>query len=314
MSILLEKTVEPRIRSRTRPNFHLVMAYACSALLLITLLACRLASIGLPGARNLAIGIAFLLAIVFTLAVYWHEKGNIDLRDATMTIPWAVLLAVTLPPLVLAAARLDRPLEDANLTRVDLWFGMNVPQIMSWTSRHWLGTLVNRSYPLLSPLLTLSVLLPALTGKVKNAQQFVLANLIAFFIGLPLFALLPAIGPWYGYGFAATPGQIECQSAILLFRAPGHSVSHLGAIICFPSFHVIWAIFCVVALWGFRLLRIPVALFSGMIIVSTVTTGWHYAIDVLGGIVVAGISLAAANALIDTSRLCCRQAEPGPEQ
>jgi hypothetical protein len=314
MSILLEKMVEPQTRARTRPKFHVVMAYACSALLLITLPACRLASIGLPGVGSLAIGIAFLLAIVFTLAVYWHEKGKIDLRDATMTIPWAVLLAVTLPPLVLAAARLDRPLADATLTRADLLFGMNVPQIMSWTSRHWLGTLVNRSYPLLSPLLTLSVLLPALTGKVKNAQQFVLANLIAFFIGLPLFALLPAIGPWYGYSFTATPGQIECQSAILLFRAPGHSVANLGAIICFPSFHVIWAIFCVAALWGFRLLRIPVALLSGMIIVSTVTTGWHYAIDVLGGVVVAGISLAVASTFIDTSRLCYRQAEAGPGQ
>jgi membrane-associated phospholipid phosphatase len=161
---------------------------------------------------------------------------------------------------------------------------------------------INRSYPLLSPFLVVSALLPALTGKVKNAQRFVLANLIAFIVGLPLFALLPAIGPWYGYPFLPTPHQIDCQSAILLFRAPGHQISHLDAIICFPSFHVIWAIFCATALWGFRLLRIPVSLLSGMIIVSTVTTGWHYFVDVLGGIVVAGLSLAIAKAYMTNGR------------
>jgi PAP2 superfamily len=165
---------------------------------------------------------------------------------------------------------------------------------VSWSSRHWVGGLVNRTYTFLSPLLIISVFLPALTGKAKNAQEFVLANLIAFVIGLPLFALLPAIGPWYGYHFAATPHQIDCQSAILLFRAPQHQLTHLDAIICFPSFHAIWAIFCAAALWGFRILRLPAAVLSGMIVASTVTTGWHYFIDVAAGIALACLSLAVA--------------------
>jgi membrane-associated phospholipid phosphatase len=287
------------------------MAYACSVLLLITLIACRLASIDIRGLSKLAIGIVFISAVVFTLAVYWHEKGKMHLRDATMTIPWVIVLAVIVPPLVLAIARLGMPLQDEHLARIDQVLGVNVPQITSWTSRHWLGTLINRTYPLLSPLLTVSIFLPALLGKVQNAQQFVMANLIAFFIGLPLFALVPAIGPWYGYHFAATSGQMDCQSAILLFRAPGHAISQLNAIICFPSFHVIWAIFCVAALWGFRLLRIPVALFSSMIVISTVTTGWHYVIDVLGGFVVAGLSLAIAKAFIQASNPYRPQLEVG---
>jgi membrane-associated phospholipid phosphatase len=41
-------------------------------------------------------------------------------------------------------------------------------------------------------------------------------------------------------------------------------------------------------------LRIPVAVFSAMIILSTLTTGWHYFIDVLGGLVLATASLAFA--------------------
>jgi hypothetical protein len=301
MSILLEKIAEPRIQSRVRGGFNLLMAYACSILVLVMLLACRLASISLPDLGQLAVGVVFIFAVVFTLAVYWHEKGKMDLRDAVMTIPWSILIAVAVPPLVLAAARLDRPLQDEHLAHVDHVLSISVPQVMSFTSRHWLGRAINRTYPLLIPLMLISSLLPALAGKVRNAQLYLLANLIAFFIGLPLFALVPAVGPWYGYHFAATAHQAECQSALLLFRAPGHAISNINAIICFPSFHVIWAIFCVAGLWGFRLLRIPVAVLSSMIIVSTVTTGWHYFIDVLGGIVVAAISLAIAYVCISTT-------------
>jgi hypothetical protein len=290
------------------------MAYAYSVLLLVTVLACRLAAIDVAHLANLAIGLFFIFAVVFTLAVYWHEKGAINLRDATLTLPWAILLAATLPPLVVSIAKLDLPLQDEHLARVDQLLGINVPHITVWSAHHRVGTLINRTYTLLSPLLTLSVFLPALAGKAKNAQQFIMANLIAFCIGLPVFAFSPAVGPWYGYGFTPTPHQIECQTALILFREAGHTASHLDAIICFPSFHVIWAILCVAALWGFRLLRIPVSLLAGMIILSTVTTGWHYCVDVLGGIVVAGLSLAIAKACIETGKDCCQQLEARPAQ
>jgi hypothetical protein len=309
MSVLLEKTAKPRIHSRVKPGFHLLMTYACSVVLLATLLACQLASLRPPDPVGLTLGLAFASAILFTVTIYWHEKGKMDLRDAALTIPWVFFLAVTLPLLVLAAARLDMPLQDENLARLDRLFGINVPQIVSWSSRHRVGALVNRTYTLLGPLLMVSIFLPALTGKVKNAQQFVLANLIAFAIGLPLFALLPAIGPWYGYHVAATPHQIDCQSAILLFRAPEHRITHMDAIICFPSFHAIWAIFCAAALWGFRFLRIPTALLSGMIVVSTVTTGWHYISDVAAGIAVASVSLVIANVGLHNNDSCSQHLE-----
>jgi hypothetical protein len=314
MSVLLEKKTEPLMQSRPRPGFHLLMAYACSIVLLIALLAGKLASIRFPNPLSLTIGLVFASAVVFILAIFWHEKGKTDLRDAAMTIPWGLFLAATLPLLVLAAARADMPLQDSNLARFDGLLGISVPEIVSWSSRHWVGGIVNRTYTLLSPLLVISALLPALTGKVRNAQMFVLANVIAFAIGLPLFALLPAIGPWYGYHVAATPHQLDCQSAILLFRAPNHQLTHLDAIICFPSFHVIWAILCASALAGFRLLRVPAALLSGMIVVSTVTTGWHYFVDVLGGIAVAVLSLAIANGFIQRISSSCQRLEPAAQR
>jgi PAP2 superfamily len=309
MSVLLENRARLQAPSRIALSFHLHMAYACFALLLIDLLACRLTSIQIHDISSLAIGMVFACAVVFTVATFWHEKGKPEFRDSILTMPWVFFLAAALPLLVLVAARFDMPLQDAHLARLDQSLGFYVPGIRSWASHHWLGRLINQTYPLLNPLIAVSVLLPALMGKVENAQQFVVANLIAFVIGIPLFALLPAIGPWYGYGTPPTPGEMQCQAAILLFRGPGHLVSQLAAIICFPSFHVIWATLCVAALWGFRFLRIPVALFSTMIVLSTVTTGWHYFTDVLGGLAIAAVSLFAARYYIRRTRLLRQQLE-----
>lgn len=293
MSTLLERVDAPQIQYRIDPGFHLRLACASFILLLISVVGCKLTSIHVDiDARVIAILAMF--AIVAPLPMYWHEKQRPALRDAALTIPWVLLLAVILPFPVEIAARLDMPLQDAHFARIDQSLGIHVPNIMAWANHHWLGTLANKSYPLLLPLLLIAFLVPALTGKAKHAREFLVSNLAAFVIGIPVFALLPAVGPWYGCHLAASPGQMFCQSQLLALRMPGSYTFYPAGIVCFPSFHVIWAILCARALWGFRLVRIPVALLSGMIILSTLTTGWHYFSDVLGGILVAGISIAIA--------------------
>ena len=85
----------------------------------------------------------------------------------------------------------------------------------------------------------------------------------------------------------------------MTLRLPGAYVfgSTAVGVVCFPPFHVVWAIFSAATLWGFRWLRIPLVLLSGMIILSTMTTGWHYFADVLGGILLAVISIVLAKGL-----------------
>jgi membrane-associated phospholipid phosphatase len=44
-------------------------------------------------------------------------------------------------------------------------------------------------------------------------------------------------------------------------------------------------------------LRIPVVILSTLIILSTMTGGWHYFIDVLAGLLLAVAAIAASRAL-----------------
>jgi membrane-associated phospholipid phosphatase len=139
---------------------------------------------------------------------------------------------------------------------------------------------------------------PAIFGRWMPAREFLIANVVAMILGIAAFAFLPAIGPWYGYHIPPHPDQTWCQAQLLLMRAPGKYIAEEVGVVCFPSFHVIWAIFCARALWTFRYFRVPVCLFAGMICLSTLTTGWHYFSDVLGGIAVACISIRIAASIV----------------
>jgi hypothetical protein len=281
-------------------GFHLRMAAAISALLLISLAGCALTGIKLPDLGAWAIVFVVLSAMLLPIPAYWYEKGRADLLDSALTLLWALLIRMIIPISVQVAARLRMPLQDSFFGRIDDHLGVSVPAIMSWASRHWLGGMVNRSYGWVVIMLPLSVLLPVLAGKLKYAKEFLVANLISFAIGIPLFALLPAIGPWRYFHFPPSPAQTTaCELPLLAMRLTGTYVlgSQEAGVVCFPSFHVAWAIFFAAALWGFRWLRIPVVLVSAMVILSTMTTGWHYFADVLGGIVLAVISIVLAKQL-----------------
>ena len=293
------------LAAKIERRFYREMLYEGAAISIISIVGCRLTSIKVPDAGPMAIGFVLVFAMILPLVLYLNEKKKAYLLDAVLTILWAPFLYILLRYPVAIAARLGKGIElqDANFAHLDRLVGVSVPALMAWSSRHWLGVMANKSYNILPPLLVLSILLPVVAGKVKHAQQFLTANLAAFALGLPLFALLPAVGPWYGYHLPVEPAFAACQAALLEIRKPGQYLFQSAGIVCFPSFHAIWAILCAQALWGIRPLRIPVAVLSGMIVFSTMSTGWHYFCDVLAGAVVAALAIVIAKVVSGDSRL-----------
>ena len=286
--------------NQREPGLSSPEAYAIFVVLVISVIGCKLTQIH-TDVSGRVIAIVAMFAMVSPLPLYWNEKGRTHLREASLVIPWEMVFAATLSFPALIAARLRFPLQDTLFGRIDEALGMRVPVIVEWANHHWLGTVISSTYPRLLPLFAVAAFAPALTGHLKRAREFLVANLAAFAIGIPLFALLPAVGPWYYYHLAANTPQANCWAQLLALRLPGPYIfqDQAAGIICFPSFHVIWAILSAAALWDYRFLRIPVALLSAMIIASTLTTGWHYFSDVLGGIAVAVLSLAVARAYSD---------------
>ena len=281
-------------------TFHLWMAAGIALLAILTLVGCLFTGIQIAGFTSYCVASLVVAAMLSPLPAYWYEKRRRDLADSALIILWAFLEAIIVPTTVRVAARLRMPLRDEFFGKADRLFRVDVSALVTWAGHHWLGSVINESYEWVLVLMPLAVLLPVLAGKRVYARRFVLANLLSFAIGLPLFALLPAIGPWRYYHFQPAPLQLsDCEAALLALRLPGPYIlqSQSAGVVCFPSFHVVWAVLAAYALWDFRLLRIPMFVVSSMIVLSTMTTGWHYFTDVAGGLVLAGASLLAARSL-----------------
>ena len=67
-------------------------------------------------------------------------------------------------------------------------------------------------------------------------------------------------------------------------------------LIAFPSFHTIWAILLALAFRHRRRLFVVAVALNLVVILSTLTTGWHYLSDVLGGGLVVGLVAFSWNA------------------
>ena len=57
------------------------------------------------------------------------------------------------------------------------------------------------------------------------------------------------------------------------------------------AFHTVLAVLSALALRFVPYLRWGVALLSALIIISTITTGWHYLVDILAGFLIAAVSV-----------------------
>lgn len=272
--------------------FHFRMGLLLAAFIAATLITGAVTGIHVPHPASLVVAFVAVAAALCPLPAYAHQTGRLHLRESLLALLWALAFAVTLPLSVVSLASFAFPLQDAYLASFDKALGISVPAIVAWAGRHSIGHVLGDSYGLLIPWLPIATLAVGISGQWIRARVFVAANALAFAIGLPLFALFPAIGPWYHATIVPNDFQLQCQNSLLAIRSGGSP--DVVAIVCFPSFHVIWAVLCAYAFWGFRWLRIPASILAAMIILSTITTGWHYFADVLAGLAISGVALRLA--------------------
>lgn len=201
------------------------------------------------------------------------------------------------------------PLVDRQLARIDSWFGVNTPAIQTWSRGNEFGRTVIAGYGSILFFVIAAFFLPLLVRRIRAVRIFLAANIFSFLIAYPMLFIVPAVGPWFAYHTIPTPGQKMVESALLALRQPGACTLGNTAVICIPSFHVIWAIICAYALWSVRWMRIPALLIAALLIFSTLATGWHYFIDVISGAAVASVSLRLAIAYVRVAGSCLQAKE-----
>jgi len=277
--------------------------YALAACSLTMLIFCVLAAP--PGiwrtAQPLIITVLVLSAPLLVPAVLFHDRKKWEHRDAALMLPWTLVIALLIVQAAPITATFAFPLRDSLWHNLDSHLGINVPGIIAFMRSHpAINSVLSYSYAFtLHPLVLCAILLPALFGKREAAQRFVLSNAFSFVLALPLMIFLPAVGPWVGWGFPPDKLQKACEASIYALRLGSLDIhDSFGGIVCLPSFHAFWAIISAQALYSFRYLRYPAIVIAALVTVSTITTGWHYGVDVIAGVLMVIVCTILSNAVI----------------
>ena len=270
-----------------RLNFHHLMASMLVPLIGLDLLLARV--VYLNGFSQLWAK-PFAIGILVAGFLYSRWRGFGRLQELAAMSIWALLLTNFLSILIQIAGRTRAPLVDFGLAHIDAMMHVQASVVVQWVHQFptiRVGLLV--CYLLLPLMILAAILVPTLQGRHEHAQCYLLAVIISAAMTAAMFASWPAIGPWTVYGFKATHDQSAAQAYLLLLKS-GHPVTMnfaAAGVVSFPSYHAVLALLSAAALWHIRKLRWFNALLALVICVSTVTTGWHYVIDVVGGVAVA---------------------------
>lgn len=145
----------------------------------------------------------------------------------------------------------------------------------------------------------------------RERVEYLGALALCYLLGGPLYHVLPGAGPVFfdpsSYAHVKHMPLMTNGVRDWLFANTGGVVTHKatvvktwGYIACMPSLHIAQE---VVMLWYARRSRVAFllsAVFTGTTCLAVVVLGWHYPIDVVGGIVVAAIAIAIAHWQRDT--------------
>ena len=283
------------------------MLIAAMALALLAALALSGFSLKAQGAY-LPFGVAALYAGVAYRNAFTPRLYDPRVIFAVASTAQLVLIVALMTPLTYVAAAADLPLQDAHLVMLDRALGLDWPGYLAFfNARPQLMGYLALGYSMIAwPVLGLPVVL-GLTGRYERLQRFTLAFALALIATAAISALVPAVGAFYGHGLAPdafahiTPGGYLDQMRDFPGVRDGSlrelDIVHLVGIIMFPSFHAAAAVLFLWAFWGVWWMR-PLALLSnGLMLIATPVGGGHYFIDVIAGVAVAGLAIAAANAV-----------------
>jgi hypothetical protein len=297
----------PKLRSET--VFHRTMALLAAFFLLVSLVGLPLARIDLVPAPLVARG--FLLVFLLLGIFFYRWRQVTRITNLLIIVTWSILFGTLYVFPEYAVARCGFPVRDAWFAGIDRSLGLEVPAILQcMASLPAVNSFLKVSYDSLLLFYIMAIMLPPFCGHMGRAKELAVASLAAAVISIPISAVLPAMGPWDYYGYAATPEQEKITTILSGLRGDGRyllNFSQMEGIITFPSFHTILAILSAFALWPLRPLRWPAVICATLTVISTLTTGWHYLIDVLGGVVVTLLACLLARGY---SRLESRLAQP----
>jgi membrane-associated phospholipid phosphatase len=248
------------------------------------------------------------LAVVIFLAGLWGGARLIERRNppaGRLAEAFVQILAFAQVGSYLtygAMAASPFPIADGLLERVDALLGFDWLAWFNWVHAHPIVHLVLAKAYASIPLQLLVLLVYFSFADADRVDELVLATILAVAIIVPGMVLLPAIGEWSQHGVGIEPWRAD----ILALRSHTmQTVSRTLGIVAFPSFHTVAGVLLTNMARG-RKWFLPVLALNVLMIVSVMSEGAHFAVDMLSGLVIAWVAIAASRSIL----VWCKRGSP----
>jgi len=232
-----------------------------------------------------------IAGVLGTVAVYYHRRREESFVACANALLHITLYTACYSVLMYAAAALNAPLIDGWLMRCDALAHVHVLDMMAWAAANpQIEMALRIAYNSLLLQTPLVIVILGFSGDRRSLEQFVLQFMLGTWICLVVFCLWPAAGPFSGYGFAPNATQARYLDHFHQLREGVRTLvtwRNAEGLITFPSFHTTWAIILAWAMRKRHWLFVLSGIVNAGVILATMTTGWHYFTDVVGGMLLA---------------------------
>jgi hypothetical protein len=198
------------------------------------------------------------------------------------------------------------PLADGLLSRADAAIGFDWLAWFMWLQAHPIPHLILAKAYGSVPLQAVVLLVYFAYADAKRVDETVLAIILSIAVILIAMFFMPAVGAWTQHGVGMTE---PWRADILALRS--HTLLKVvttKGIVCFPSFHTVTGVLLMNMARG-RKWFAPVAMINVLLIASVMSQGAHYGVDMLSGLAVASIAIAASRSILEW---CERPREKAP--
>jgi hypothetical protein len=199
---------------------------------------------------------------------------------------------------------------DAAFNAMDKWLlhGMSVSDLCHWAVRRFpvsFFQFLEFIYFGMFPQIGAALILSGIYSGRQRALQFVGAILTAYYLALVLFFLWPSQGPYYlcPTHFSEFPNSLKAYAAQSGSIANSQALWNHSRIrqistdyyIAFPCMHIAQPLVVMWFLRPWRRILVALAVYDLLLIGAILLLEWHYVVDILGGVLVAGLAVAAVD-------------------
>ncbi len=273
------------------------------AMLRLTLLTAALTG-GLIAAEGFTFPLAdalpplLICALLMSLAAFYRfvrPAPSFVLTTKALTV--MVAFSTVYAMMMYGLATGGRPLADSLLANCDKALGLSAPAAVRWAAdRPTIAWLLRVVYFSLIPQTILAIAWLGLSNRRGNLNTFLVRFMLGGLITAVGFYLWPAAGTYGAVHNLPVPTYCQmCLEHLEALRSGSQTVitwREAEGLITFPSFHTIWAVLLAAAFYRTRLFW-PLALLNFLVVVSTITSGMHYFVDVLAGLLISAFVMVA---------------------